>query len=157
MYLCSALELCSAIQDMPWLWPAMGQGPELCGAMCTLWDIHGYGKLCSPHCHYPCYPVLAATAEAGSYIAAICSNVSDFFLMFQPTWTLDVSSVLKQRPKWESRRSSDWVGKCIMNMSINPKFGWEADRTWKSEMVLDQCDHFFINNFTDHLTYQTIY
>ena len=38
-----------------------------------------------------------------------------------------------------------------------PNFRKDAPRGWASETVLDQCNSFYINNFVDHLTYQTIY
>lgn len=38
-----------------------------------------------------------------------------------------------------------------------PDFGETVNRTWTSSTVLDDCDRFFVNNWRDHLTYQTIY
>lgn len=38
-----------------------------------------------------------------------------------------------------------------------PRFGAEVSRSWTSATVLDQCNHYYINNFVNHSTYQTIY
>lgn len=38
-----------------------------------------------------------------------------------------------------------------------PKFGLRANRAWTSSNVLDRCETFLLNNWTDHHTYQTVY
>jgi len=38
-----------------------------------------------------------------------------------------------------------------------PRFGRRANRGWTSSNVLDQCEHFLVNNFIDHHTYQCIW
>jgi len=38
-----------------------------------------------------------------------------------------------------------------------PRFGARADRAWTSQNVLDRCTHFFLSNWLDHHTYQTVW
>ena len=38
-----------------------------------------------------------------------------------------------------------------------PNFGEMADRSWTSDNVLDICSQFYISNWKDQLTFQTIY
>lgn len=38
-----------------------------------------------------------------------------------------------------------------------PRYGCIVNKNWHSASVLQQTDRFFINNFADNLTYQTVY
>ncbi|KAI0040586.1 hypothetical protein FA95DRAFT_1502597 [Auriscalpium vulgare] len=38
-----------------------------------------------------------------------------------------------------------------------PRFDERADRAWTAENVLDRCRNFFVNNYTDHHAYQSIW
>ncbi|KAI0037300.1 hypothetical protein FA95DRAFT_1507106, partial [Auriscalpium vulgare] len=42
-------------------------------------------------------------------------------------------------------------------VQLVPKFDHRANRTWTAQNVLDKCDSFFVNNFTDHHAYQSIW
>lgn len=45
----------------------------------------------------------------------------------------------------------------VRSCHLFPKFGEKAPLNWSSDTVLEKCNSFFINNFVNHLTYQTIY
>ncbi|GJE91567.1 hypothetical protein PsYK624_077170 [Phanerochaete sordida] len=45
----------------------------------------------------------------------------------------------------------------VRTCQLFPSFGRKANRAWTSATVLDDCDSFFVSNWKDHLTYQTIY
>lgn len=45
----------------------------------------------------------------------------------------------------------------VRSCQLIPKFGKKVNRSWTSCTVLDDCSHFFVNNWKDDLTYQTIY
>ena len=49
------------------------------------------------------------------------------------------------------------VDSLIRSCQLFPRFGPEADRAWFPENVLDLCSEFYINNFANHLTFQTIH
>jgi len=49
------------------------------------------------------------------------------------------------------------VDSIFRTCQLVPKFGRWANRAWTSSNVIDQCEHFLINNFIDHHTYQCIY
>ncbi|KAG1893739.1 uncharacterized protein F5891DRAFT_962498 [Suillus fuscotomentosus] len=49
------------------------------------------------------------------------------------------------------------VDSMFRTCQLAPRFGRRANRAWTSNNVLDRCEHFLINNFIDHHTYQSIW
>jgi hypothetical protein len=47
------------------------------------------------------------------------------------------------------------VDTIIRSCQLFPKFSGRVNRAWSSDNVLERCEHFFVNNWLDHHTYQT--
>ena len=47
------------------------------------------------------------------------------------------------------------VDTIIRSCQLFPKFSGRVNRAWTSDNVLERCEHFFVNNWLDHHTYQT--
>jgi len=47
------------------------------------------------------------------------------------------------------------VDTIIRSCQLFPKFRGRVNRAWTSDNVLERCEHFFVNNWLDHHTYQT--
>ncbi|KAG2052891.1 hypothetical protein BDR06DRAFT_982926 [Suillus hirtellus] len=49
------------------------------------------------------------------------------------------------------------VDSMFRTCQLAPRFGRRVNRAWTSNNVLDRCEHFLINNFINHHTYQSIW
>ncbi|KAG1760626.1 hypothetical protein EDD22DRAFT_980541 [Suillus occidentalis] len=49
------------------------------------------------------------------------------------------------------------VDSMLRTCQLAPRFGRRANRAWTLNNVIDRCEHFLINNFIDHHTYQSIW
>ena len=73
--------------------------------------------------------------------------------------TSNMYEVRKQR----EAGNSEIVGEVVMlskvrqSIQLTPVFGQKVNRDWTSETVLDLCENFYINNFGDLRTYQSVY
>lgn len=67
--------------------------------------------------------------------------------------------VRKQRESGNAEIVGEVVPLSAVRQSIQliPKFGKKVNREWTSEMVLDQCEEFYINNFGSLRTFQSVY
>lgn len=45
----------------------------------------------------------------------------------------------------------------VRTCQLLPDFGKVVNTSWTSDTVLDRCNRFYISNWKDNLTYQTIY
>ena len=76
--------------------------------------------------------------------------------------TESTSNMYEVRKQRESG-NSEIVGEVVMlskvrqSIQLIPVFGQKVNRDWTSETVLDLCDNFYINNFGDLCTYQSVY
>ncbi|KAI0054953.1 hypothetical protein BV25DRAFT_1816322 [Artomyces pyxidatus] len=67
--------------------------------------------------------------------------------------------VLRSMNRQRTERVASIVPVTQLHRSVHlvPKFGPEAPREWSSSNVLELCQHFFVNSFTDRHTYITVY
>ena len=63
---------------------------------------------------------------------------------------------VKRPPLLQRQYSIVPVNQIVRSVHLIPRFGPQVDRSWTSSNVLDECDSFFLNQFSDRNAYITL-